>query len=77
MALLLTYRLTAESPEQVAYEFGSSPEDMTGQVLVDPRDPDRELPGRGDPGLQRTVAGKVTLRWMREGTWPRGGAIQS
>jgi hypothetical protein len=77
MALLLTYRLLSESPEQVTYAFGTSPEDMTGRVVVDPRNPDQEPAGDGEPGQRRAVAGKVTVRWMREGTWPRGGAIQS
>jgi hypothetical protein len=77
MALLLTYRLLSETPEQVTYAFGTSPEDMTGLVNVDPREPDREATGEGDPRQLQTVAGRVTLRRLREGTWPGGGAIQS
>ena len=77
MASLLTYRLLSETPEQVAYAFGSSPEDMTGQVVLDPRDLDRTPTGQGDAAGLQTVARRVTLRRLREGSWPTGGSIQS
>ena len=77
MALLLIYRLLAETPEGVTYAFGPSPEALTGRVVMDPREPDREATGEGDSRHLQTVAGRVTTRWLREGTWPRGGALQS
>ena len=77
MALLLIYRLLSETPEAVTYAFGSSPEDMPGRVVVDPKDPDRTATGQGDTAGLQTVAGRVTLRWLREGSWPTGGSIQS
>ena len=77
MALLLIHRLLSETPEQVTYAFGSSPADVPGRVVVDPRDPDRAATGRGDTAVLQTVAGRVSLRRLREGSWPTGGAIQS
>ena len=77
MALLLVYRLSSESPDRVTYVFGTSPTELTGELVLDPRELDREPSGTGDQGSLRTVAGRVTLRRSREGSWPRGGAIQA
>jgi len=77
MALLLVYRLLSVTPDRVTYAFGSSPTELTSELVVDPRDPDREPSGTGDLSSLRTVAGRVSLRRLREGSWPEGGAIQA
>ena len=61
----------------MTYRWGTDQGDLPWTVTVDPADPEAPSRGDGDPTSRGTVAGKVIVRWMREGDWPKGGAIQS
>ncbi|MEI4281411.1 hypothetical protein [Klenkia terrae] len=77
MALLMRFRRETSTPSTVTYRWGTDQGDLTWTLTIDPADPEAPPKGDGDPRDRATIAAKLTLRWMREGDWPTGGAIQS
>jgi hypothetical protein len=77
VAILLRCRLATRTPSAVTYRWGTDQGDLIWTLTIDPADPEAPPRGDGDPRTRTTLAATLTLRWMREGDWPTGGAIQS
>lgn len=74
--MLIRFRRETSVPT-VTYRWGTDQGDLPWTLTIDPDDPEAEPQGDGDPRDRGQVAAKLTLRWMREGDWPTGGAFQS
>ena len=76
MAVYLVYRKGEESPETVEYRWGSSEEELTERVVLDPRDPTAWPTEGGDQPLMPTVVRALIKRRRATGTWPDRGVVE-
>lgn len=76
MAMLVYYNKIRDDPNEVAYQFGETRNNLDRTVTIDKA---TQTPRSNQPedGIFRTTTSRIVHRALREKAWPQNGMIAS